>query len=241
MKYLIIGTLVFLGLVVALAPASLLDMALERGGEADLTQVQGSVWQGQGQLTIRGTALGQVRWEMQPLTLFAAYPTFDWQRDGPGHRLQGEAGAGFSTRTVLVSGTVSSESVNTWLAPYLITIEGDTQVSAVQIVQSHQQSISHLSGDVEWEGGQVTYQLSGLSNQSFLPPLAAKLTPNDAGSPSAVVTQKGAATPLIQATLQPDGFAKVGLTKAFLQILGTPWPGNDPETRVVIEVEEKII
>lgn len=56
----------------------------------------------------------------------------------------------------------------------------------------------------------------------------------------AVVFAAGGQTPLLQAQLQDDGFAKVGVTKLLTKMLNRPWPGSDADHEVVLEVEEQV-
>jgi hypothetical protein len=82
----------------------------------------------------------------------------------------------------------------------------------------------------------VTYLLSGKLYNSALPPMRALLGPG----PEAIAFATGDETPLLLARLEPNGFAKVGVTKYLTKILGNPWPGGDPDHAVVLEVEEQV-
>ena len=59
-RYLIIGSLLFLGFAIGFAPAGLLDRALSANTPADLIEPRGTLWRGQGQLITPQLALGQL-------------------------------------------------------------------------------------------------------------------------------------------------------------------------------------
>lgn len=77
--------------------------------------------------------------------------------------------------------------------------------------------------------------------------MAAELA-KGSGGPVAMVRSAGRisgknvnhATPLIEVTLGYDGFVRVGVTKALTNMLNSPWPGNDPDQAIVLQVEEQI-
>ena len=58
--------------------------------------------------------------------------------------------------------------------------------------------------------------------------------------PVAVAYATGESTPLLQAALTGNGFARIGVTKYLTRLLGQPWPGGDPDHAVVLEVEEQV-
>ena len=226
--------------LVAFAPASLLDRAVRDISEVDLLNPRGSVWQGQAALVVTGAQRGNLHWAIQPLTIATGHPTFEWQLKDPQIDLQGTAGSGFSEQSLTVQGHIAAQLLNEWLSRYLIRIEGDVQIQPTQLKLEQPHQVQLLDGQIDWAGGLVRYTLSGILHETTLPPLTAYLDQNTQAQAVATVYTQGGSTPLLMATLSEDGFAKVGMTKLFTKLLKNPWPGSDPDSTVVLEVEEKI-
>jgi hypothetical protein len=63
---------------------------------------------------------------------------------------------------------------------------------------------------------------------------------SSSGQPEMSVYQSNDETPLMLARISRDGLATIGITKQFTKLLGEPWPGNEPDHAVVLEVGEKL-
>ena len=240
LKYGLVLLGVMLVCLVAFAPASLLDRAVRGVPDVDLISPQGTVWSGQAGLVVAGAQRGIVQWTLQPWTLALAHPTFDWQLSDPDVSLAGNAGSSLSEQTLQVQGDVSAAVLNQWLTRYLITIQGDFTIQPTSLRLQGQRQVNALDGQIDWEGGLVRYTLSGILHEARLPPLTAYLDQNTQSQPVATVYTRGGSTPLLMATVNADGFAKISMTKLFTKLLKNPWPGSDPDSAVVLEVEEKI-
>ena len=149
--------------------------------------------------------------------------------------LSGGVDAGVSNVQATIEGRVDGAFVNRWLAPYHIELAGVFDLQAVNF-ELQGRSLTQLAGRLDWDGGPIRYQLSGKMHDSVLPPMTADLGPG----PAAVAYAKGESTPLLQAALTDNGFARIGVTKYLTRILGQPWPGGDPDHAVVLEVEEQL-
>ncbi len=240
-RYLLAGVLLFLGFSVAFAPAGLLDRLLEAGGQADMTDTRGTVWQGQANLLVNGLPLGTVNWDFAATSLLQLQPGYDWRLEGDGKQLNGYSAAGFNSLQTQAQGNIDNSAVNPLLRPYDIFVSGQFVLQPTSVaLQTDSSQITQLDGQIDWSGGLVRYTLSGILRESTLPPLSAFLSMSAAGSPEAIVYVSGQQTPVMIATLGEDGFAKVSITKLFTKLVGNAWPGSDPDHAVVIEVEEQI-
>ena len=239
-KYLLILVGIVCLCLVAFAPASLLDTAARQIPGVDLVSPQGTVWEGQAGLVVDGASRGTLNWSMQPLSVALAHPTFDWRFIDPQTNLHGTAGSGLSTQSLTVQGDIAAPVLNEWLQRYLITIQGDIEIQPTELVLEDRTRVTALEGQIDWQGGTVRYSLSGLLHEAQLPPLTAYLDQNTQSQAIATVYTQGGSAPLLMATLTPDGFAKIAMTKRFTKLLNNPWPGNDPDNTVILEVEEKI-
>ena len=236
-KAVALGVLIFLVVVIARAPASLISTALPAEAPTQLINLDGTLWQGAGDLIVEGVAIGRLAWRIQPVTFLKGRVGYDLGLAGDGLAIDGEASAGFTNAEAALEGQVAAEFVNRWLAPYYINLAGTFTIEDLSTIITGTGPLpDQLDGQLSWDGGPITYRLSGKVHSSALPPMRAELGPG----PEAVAFAQGEATPLLTAELKADGFAKIGVTKYLTRLLGQPWPGGDPDHAVVLEVEEQV-
>ncbi len=234
-KALILGTFVFLGVLVINAPAGLLRNAVERSGMAALLAPTGTLWHGSGELRVARRPVGVLTWEVDAVTILQGALRYHLRLDAPGHAVTGFLTASPGEINMDLSGNVDASSVNPWLAPYNISLSGTFTLADVQL-QVLEGRPAATDGVVTWSGGPVSYELAGDHSNGVLPSLTAYLGPEV----SAVVFPTGEQTPLLELALQDNGFARVGVTKLLTRMVGSPWPGADPDHAVVLEVEEQV-
>jgi len=234
-KGILFGVGLFLAIAIYQAPAGLLRAVLDDQAVIGLTDLEGTLWNGRARLIAEGGELALLRWQLQPGALFTARLNYQLEVLGVDLELGGEFDKGFGHSSVLLTGKLGSAAINRRLAPYDIAVEGDFDVRSAQIRFEGNRPVA-ADGEIHWGGGPVRYVLSGRASSSMLPPLTAYLGPG----PEAVVFPADGQTPLLTAKLLDNGFAKVGVTKFFTTMLGSPWPGGDPDHAVVLEVEEQL-
>lgn len=232
---LIIGGMVFLLLIIARAPAGLIHVFLPADSPAALLNLNGTVWNGDGDLLAGSTPIGRLAWSFRPAALLSAAISYDTSLTGQGVNLQGNLAAGLGATRAELAGSASASFVNQWLEPYDIELSGDFElIEATADLRDGQ--LTALSGTLNWDGGPLRYSLSGNLHISVLPPMTADLGPG----PEAVAYATGGSTPLLHGALKADGYARIGVTKYLTRILGQSWPGGDPDHAVVLEVEEQV-
>jgi len=235
-RTLLLGILLFVGFAVAFAPAGLLRLAFDQIDGVTLTHPTGTIWHGHGQILLQESPLGTLEWDLKPSTVLRGTLSYDFALVDMGHKLTGSANVGIDGAFALqVSGKVSADLVNRFLAPYDMMISGELSLTDAGLTVSGGVAQS-ADGQIAWSGGPVRYILSGRSWTSDLPPLVAYL---GEGAEATVFEQNGQ-TPLIKAELLDNGFAKIGITKLLTKMLDNPWPGSDPDHAVVLEVEEQV-
>ena len=238
-KYIFIGTLVFLCVAIALAPARLIARGLEGVEDVELLETRGTVWQGDSRLLVQGRDMGALSWRFDASSLLRLTPGHLWALQHPAGPLDGHASVDLAQAHVIVRGTLGAEAVNPWLQPYDISLTGNFTLTDVSIDLDHDSGrVRRVAGSVDWQGGRVGYTLGGLLKSTSLPPLQALLhTPETI--PMATVRATGETTPLMIAQLGDSGFVKVGITKLLTDMLGNPWAGNAADDAIVLEVEEQ--
>jgi hypothetical protein len=234
-KAIVIGTLVFLLILLVRAPANLLLRLQADNQPARLYNVEGTIWSGSGDLLVAGQATGRVSWSFQPVALTTGRLGYAFELLGPDLAVNGEVSSNGGRTTATVDGDVESAFVNQWLSPYDIELSGRFRIDSVTVELSGRQPEA-TDGMLTWTGGPVRYVLSGKVHGARLPSMRAELGPG----PEAVAFAEGQTTPLLHAALKSDGFAKIGVTKYLTRIAGNPWPGGDPDHAVVLVVEEQV-
>jgi hypothetical protein len=235
-----IGAILVVIFALVFAPAGLSRLVLEHVDGITLLEPAGTLWSGQGSVSVNGVPLGVLRWDMQAVTVLSGALGYDFALSGEDLELHGEVRAGLNqVFAVAATGRVGESFVNQLMAPYDMSISGDLALDATQfeITGDIPQS---ANGQVTWDGGLVEFTLSGRKSAAELPAMIATLGPG----PSAVVHEwvgnEDQGLPLMLAELQANGFAKVSMTRYFTELLNNPWPGAATADQVVLQVEEKV-
>ncbi len=240
-RYIVAGIVLFVVFALAFAPAGILDRAADAAPGLDLVDTRGTVWRGNADLLIEGLPMGQLSWDFEGSSLLLAAPSYAWHLTRPDGQLSGTAGSSISRYELNVEGQIEAEAFNAFLDRYDIRLSGDLDVAPTHAAGNHDTRLPDtVTGQVDWSGGTVLYTLSGMRREVTLPPLTAYLDNGDNGMPEAVVYAAGEDTPLLIASLQKNGFARIGITKLFTKLLQTPYPGSDPDHAIVLEVEEQV-
>ena len=241
--YLLLVIVLVVGIVLARAPASLIEQALATVPDASLVATRGTLWAGRGSLNVANTHLGQLTWEVAPAALLGGSLSADWTLQGNGLDLAGSADVGLNAASALADGRIERNLLNQVLAAYDIEVESDLTLTSIALeisaIDSGKPVLEALSGRVSSQAGGVRYWLAGQSDSAQLPPLNAELS-NAAGSAIAEVTAQGDSAVLMRLGLDPTGLGRVAVTKRFTEMLGRPWSGRDPSHAVVIEVQEQL-
>ena len=237
--YALVGVLALAGCIVYMAPATLLAVALGDDSPARLTQVRGRIWDGTAAARYRGHALGTLSWQFAAARLLQGEADFDWRLAGTGHTLSGRVGLGFDGLHCFAAGTVREAAVRRMLAPYWIETTGDVGIERLRADATYGLRLEDLGGELSWGGGEVRYRLAGEHYGMVLPPLTAVLESLDA-QPALTVLAQGIDVPLLHVRLGRDGWLTIGVTKKLTKMAGFPWPGNDPDSEIVIDVSERL-
>lgn len=238
-RYALLGILVLAACIVYMAPATLLAMALGDEGPTRLTQARGSIWDGAAALEHEGQSLGSLSWQFDAGGLARGEANFDWRLAGTGHTLSGGARLGLGGLHCSAAGAVSGATIRRILAPYWIETTGDVGIERIGADVTHDLHLQALAGELSWSGGEVRYRLAGEHYQMVLPPLAGMLETVNA-EPTLTVFAQGVDAPLLHIRLGADGWLNIGVTKKLTKMAGFPWPGNEPDHAIVIDVSERL-
>lgn len=234
-----IAVLLALLFAVIFAPATLIRPLLPDDGSVTLRRLQGSLWNGSGDLAIAGQPAGHARWAFQPGALLRARLGYAVTLEGPDHRLQGSFAAAPTAGLVTLSGRLADRFVNRFLSAYDIALSGDLTLSDVEAQLPYdlvETGGGRSAGTVSWNGGPVDYTLAGRRYSGRLPPLVGYL----GEGLEAVVYPRQRETPLLRLQVLPRGFVRVGVTQLLTDLAGNPWPGSHADHDVVLEVEQQL-
>ena len=238
-RYALVGVLALVVCIVYMAPATLLAMALGDKGPTRLTQVRGSIWDGAAALEHEGRSLGSLSWQFDAGGLAHGEANFDWGLAGTGHTLSGGVRVGLAGLHCSAAGTVSGATMRRILAPYWIETAGDVGIEHIRADVTYDLHLQAMDGALSWSGGEVRYRLAGEHYQMVLPPLAGMLETVNA-EPTLTVFAQGVDAPLLHIRLGADGWLNIGVTKKLTKMAEFPWPGNEPDHAIVIDVSERL-
>ena len=235
-----IGVAAFLACAVYLAPAGLVGTIVGDRGPARLSGVEGRLWNGRASVRFDGWPAGQLTWSFDPAGLLEGRLRFAWRILDPGYDLAGHGDVGFGGTGFEATGRVGAVLLERILAPYDIAAGGALDISHLAIESSHDLVPRTVGGAVSWSGGPVGYRLAGRDFRTHLPPLDARIETVD-GDPVLTAGAVGDDVPLLRVRLDREGWAHIGITQRFTEVVGLPWPGARADDTIVIEVAEKIL
>lgn len=238
--YALVGVLTLVACIGYMAPAALLPAVLGDEGPIRLTQARGRVWDGTATVGYQGHALGSLAWQFDAAALLRGETKVNWRLASTGHKLSGSARIGFTGLQCTAAGTVLGETIRRILAPYWIETAGDIGIERISAAVTYGPHLENLAGELSWNGGEVRYRLAGEYSSMVLPPLTGVLEAVDA-EPTLLVFAQGVEPPILHVRLGADGWLTIGVTKKLTKMAGFPWPGDEPDHAIVIDVSERLI
>lgn len=235
---------------VALAPARLatqfVNESTANGGQLRLLQPSGTVWSGSADLLVNAAPSGRVAWRFLPTTLFRLAVGLRFDLTAKDFSAEGRLLKPFSGQPEIhnLNAQVDQIALQRWLARYDIVPSGTLVIEDLDLTElafGDNGAVTALSssGAANWSGGNLSYRLSGRTTAVILPPLVASISTEES-LPNLRVTEKGKNLPLILARLTNRGSTAIGITQGFTRLAGQPWPGSEPDHKVVLEVEEML-
>ena len=244
--YLGLGILAFASFLLFMAPAGNLYQLVQEDVEklmpdAALTAIEGSVWNGQGDLYFRHFPVIEVSWNLAALPLITGSADVDAELRAAGLDLRLSADADAQSGSISdVRGNISSEFLNPITVPYGLELSGDIHVSHANI-KFDPQWLTAADAELNWDGGIVHIQTPEKIHTTRLPPINGKVSMAGA---NLVIDVTGNDENLMKITVKPDGWAVVTVAYALTDLAGLPLPGSEETTDrslPAITLEEKIL
>jgi general secretion pathway protein N len=242
-RWLWLGAALFLGLVIARAPAALVG-ALLPAGAVTLAEPSGTIWNGSAEMQLRQAPLGLLSWRWLPGALASGELGVSVDLQGEGLDASGIVHVG-PGQLVLAEGRgqLDAQALQRLLGAYDLGANGSLRLDGVQVTRADD-GYRSATGTVHWEGGTLAYRMQGRRYEASLPPMRAPLavegrTLTLVARPLQPVGAAGTA-PLLRLALRPDGWFVAGASRAFIELAGQPWQGTTSASDIVLEVEEKL-
>ena len=234
----------FLVFVITTTPASLVYSSFQEkisDGALGLaiSQVEGSIWQGQGDFHFRQFPVITGDWQLSPLHLLAATArsSITLKADG----LNGVFDFSLTPRGGSINNlnaVVQDSYLNEITTSYGLDLSGEVQLEQANL-SFNQSRLTALEGELHWSGGIVHIQTPEKIHTVNLPALDGRLSLEDANFKLDI---KESGNSLLQIHIRPDGWAQVAINYAFMDLANLPLPanasaGDDP----AVVLEEKIL
>lgn len=246
--YLFIAVAVFMAVVLANLPASVLFATFEPKllpKALQLGKAHGSVWQGRIGLNYLDMAFS-ADWDLTPSQALRGRLAADIGlvelRDSKTNAAWVKAkcfGSIFSsTGCEDVEGFLPASLVNR-LANKQFSIERDITLQALAVTYQSQH-FTWASGEINWPGGQVTYQDPARgSQQVVLPALTIKVAEQE-GRLQASLMPQGTEDVLVDVRVDGQGMADLAVRKRMLDLLGQSWGKPVSPDFVVFEIQQPL-
>lgn len=169
----LLATLILLLSLVVQTPARVVGHFLPPAVKPMVTSWGGTVWSGQANWQYR-TLQGQLRWSLDPLALVRIGLGLKWELLSPGSRLSGGVLLG-SGRWELkdVQGDLAGSDLRGFLQSWQFP---PVPVAVRKVMLAHKGgSWQGSGGQLEWQGGDIVYQINGQKQTLSLPPVVLAL------------------------------------------------------------------
>jgi len=241
-RYIWGGLVLFMGFAITFIPSSVINPLISAHTPAKLVTPSGSIWGGSGRLLWSDFVVGEVTWNFLASSLWHAQIGYRLELMAADKTLAGELSYGAGQLSGDLQGTFDLIAANAWLQRYDIAVDGPCQIDPTDFTLELSRRIpAKLEGLIRCTRSNARYRLSGVNYQARLPPVEIRLSTPDAQRVEASVYTKNVLFPVLIASLDNTGMAKVEVTRLFTQMLGNPWPESGSDSAIVIEVEEQIL
>ena len=225
-------------------PASLVTRFLESNPHIpiNLLNTSGTLWDGSGRISNKAIREVNISWSIPIFDILLLSPSVIWKLDVNDSVLQGKSSISDKKINTDLSGTIGSVFLNRIFSEYDVRLDGSLRVEGLSMTTdpSKSFSINQLDGLAIWAGGEVTYMLAKSPVTIMSPVFELELFNKKPSIIEARLNSPSYSFPLLLASLTEKGNLNVKVTKAFTEIFGNKWPGQDSEENIVLELEEYI-
>ena len=243
-KSIVLICLLLVILTICRMPASLVTRFLESNPDIPITllNASGTLWDGNGRISNKAIKEVNISWSIPIFDILLLSPSVIWKLDNSDSVLQGKSSISDKKITTVLSGTIGSVFLNRIFSEYDVRLDGSLSIEGISVVTDLSKSflINQLDGLAIWTGGEVTYMLAKSPVTIMSPVFELELFNKTPSIIDARLNSSSYSFPLLLASLTERGNLNVKVTKAFTEIFGNKWPGQEAEENIVLELEEYI-
>ena len=230
--------------VIALTPASLVytafhDRIITELPDLSLKKIEGTIWNGKSKIKFRQFPIVDAAWQLNPLSLVTLTVKSTVTVTAVGLQGKFEMSVNRDGITIkILNAIIEDQYLNEITVPYGLDLSGDINLSATHLYFD-KQWLTKAEGELIWGGGIVHIQNPERIYTANLPALKGHLSLVDN---ICIVDVKESDKTMMQIYIKPDGWAKVAINYALIDLINIPLPiaaiaNEDP----AIVLEEKIL
>ena len=242
--YIGVAVSVFVVFLLVSAPASfvldsLVEKVNEQQSEVAIGGLDGSVWNGSGNLQYLSLPVIRLNWQVAALPLLGGTADATFHASAEGLTATAETRVSQSTGEISnLDAVVESRFINTLTRRLGLDLTGEFTLEDGSAA-FNQRWLTAADGQIRWPGGRVTVQTPADTIIADLPPLQGSFSLSDETLVLDVVSGE---TAMMELRLQPTGWVAVAINSAFLETAGINLSSGTYSTSTdpAILLEEKL-
>lgn len=244
--YLLLGLVAFTVFTLATAPLHWVWRMVSpqlQGLPLQVHSVRGQLFNGKAEFSVLALPeLGAVsaQWRVSPFSLLQARADIDLHIEGNNLRFNLPLQVSRTHLAVVDgSGYLSMNALKPLLQPSRTVIEGEAELSGFALqARLEEPRIEAISGRFVHSGGALQLVVDGKPMPANLPMVVGTLGMEGDQAVANLASVEGES--LLQAYVQPSGWAGMRLQRRFLDVIGLPWPAQAEADTVIFEASQKI-
>lgn len=205
-----------------------------------IERVAGELWNGTVQVRTQGHSV-QGSWHLNGLYDDGRWLPLNWQLQTMNSGLHGMASlTGSDNWQLSTQGHINIPEFNQEIRRSGgAVIEGDVRVESLRLAVSDNR-VSALDGRATWPGGRVSWRIGDQLQEATLPAMEARLN-DHSGKFGLEVSTATEQAPVVTATLESNGVARIEMYRRMLDLVNQPWAGNAAPGDVIFSIEQPLL
>lgn len=201
---------------------------------------QGTIWDGETQLTIQGQALA-LDWAFSPSGIFQGEVPLELDLQGAAIELDARLGVNWKGEAQL---TADGWLDLVWLQPMLsrhrLDIPGRVSLSGLHLDANQEARwLTEAEGALDWPGGAVSFPAGRELIQADVSALSGDLDFLDGNLVLDIVEAQGQ-LPLLSINMGADGVSRLAVRRRLIDVVGMPWSKASEPDDVVFRVQQRL-
>lgn len=238
-RFIILIFVAAVAIFVIMLPAHVFKLWFKFDG-IELRELQGTVWTGSGSIDVTQDNIGRLQWNIRLHRLFLGELSYRVFMQNPSISIDGELSYSFSAASFVGNGRIKASLINRVLETFDTYIEGEFELSEINVTMNHNQEFRTFEGAVSWDGGMFRTVTNSKSKHVQVPPLVATLMQSDAEIVLESETQNDN-TDVLKLRFEPaTGWVHIALSRHTLELAEMPWATTGDENEYVLEISRQL-